>query len=89
MAKIDWDKQNAYDKIDHYTWAKKRNAIQDKKWKLHSMNYVPDKKTNINLGIHENHDWQPIKGPFGPHAGKIICKTCNDKWVSWLPKGTF
>jgi len=45
-------------------------------------------KNFINLGIHEKHNWQPLKGPFGPHAGKIICKTCQDKWVAWLPKGT-
>lgn len=49
---------------------------------------MANKSSNINLGKHETHDWQPMKGPFGPHAGKIICKTCNDKWVAWLAKGT-
>ena len=37
----------------------------------------------IDLGIHEKHDWQPIIGSFGPHKGKIICKTC-DKFVTWI-----
>ena len=49
---------------------------------------VQKNKNYINLGIHEKHNWQPLKGPFGPHSGKIICKTCNDKWIAWLPKGS-
>lgn len=53
------------------------------------MSYTREKKTEINLGKHENHDWKPVKGPFGPHEGKIICNTCSGKWVAWLPKGIF
>jgi hypothetical protein len=89
MAKINHEKQNNYDKIDHYEWAKRKNKIQDAKWKHHTLK--PVKKltnlTHIDLKQHEMHDWQPIKGPFGNHAGKIICNTCGGKWVTWLPKG--
>ena len=42
---------------------------------------------NIDLGIHENHTWEPIiSPPNSTHAGKIICNTCNGKWVTWLSK---
>jgi hypothetical protein len=40
----------------------------------------------VNLGKHENHNWKPVIGEFGPHKGKIICETCEGKWVTWLPK---
>lgn len=43
-------------------------------------------KEEINLGIHENHNWQPVLGSFGPHQGKIVCNTCNEKFVTWLKK---
>lgn len=41
------------------------------------------KEINIDLGKHENHDWQVILEPTGPHKGKITCNTCN-KHVTWL-----
>jgi hypothetical protein len=43
-------------------------------------------KQEINLGIHEKHIWQPVLGNFGPHQGKIICNTCDGKFVTWLSK---
>lgn len=43
-------------------------------------------KQEINLGKHENHNWQPVLGNFGPHQGKVICNTCNGKFVTWLSK---
>lgn len=85
MTKLNWEKRKAYDKIDHYEWAKQRRKIQDKKWQPFSLENP--KNININLGIHENHNWQPIRGTFGPHAGKVICNTCGGKFVTWLPKG--
>jgi len=43
-------------------------------------------KKEINLGNHEDHKWQPVLGSFGPHQGKVICNTCNGKFVTWLSK---
>jgi len=34
---------------------------------------------------HMLHPKQIIKGPFGPHAAKLICRKCN-VWIKWLPK---
>lgn len=90
MAKMEWGKRNDYDNVDHYEWTKRRNKVEDAKWRHHSLK-KPKKtsgKITINLKEHEKHDWQPLKGPFGPHEGKIICNTCGGKWVAWLPKGS-
>ena len=46
----------------------------------------PRLNDKINLGSHENHNWEPVLGTFGPHEGKIICKTCGGKFVTWLSK---
>lgn len=54
-------------------------------------NYRPNRRlpdyTSINLGKHENHEWDVVLDVPEPHSGKIICKTCGGKWVTWLPKG--
>lgn len=81
-------KYQDYDQTDHREWNKIKHKIQDPKWRNHSLTKSKKQPNHINLGIHESHDWQPLKGPFGPHSGKIICKSCNDKWVAWLPKGS-
>ena len=85
-------KKYDYDLNDHISMEKIRHKIQDPKWQNYSLG-KPTKKTlsqhtKINLRQHEQHDWQPIKGPFGNHAGKIVCNTCGGKWVTWLPKGS-
>jgi len=85
-------KKHDYDLQDIIALEKIRHKIQDPKWQNYSLGKTKNRplsqNTKINLGKHEQHDWQPLKGPFGPHAGKIICKTCKDKWVAWLPKGS-
>ena len=35
-------------------------------------------------GKHGTHELDVILTPEGPHAGKIVCKTCN-KFVTWVP----
>ena len=54
-------------------------------------NYRPKRNlypsTEINLGIHENHDWEVVRDVPSPHSGKIVCNSCGGKWVTWLPKG--
>jgi hypothetical protein len=46
-------------------------------------------KREIDLGEHSTHNWQPVKLESGPHAGKLICITCNNKFIRWLPKDAF
>lgn len=89
MSDYNDSKKYDYDIKDLIEWNKDRHKVQDITWQNHSLNrHKKSKNTKINLGKHENHDWQPLIGPFGPHEGKIICKTCGGKWVAWLPKGS-
>ena len=49
-------------------------------------------KVKSQLGIHQDHNWELINEPTGPHAGKIVCNTCKSKkgksmFVAWIPKG--
>ena len=92
MADYNNAKRYDYDTQDLREWNKIRHKIEDPKWQNHYL-IKPKKKSytqhsQINLGKHEKHDWQPLKGPVGLHAGKVICNTCGGKWVAWLPKGT-
>ena len=75
MAKMDWAKNTANRKIDHYQDAIDRNSPE-----------LKNLKTKLNLGIHEDHDCQIIILQSGPHAGKVICIDCDGKFVTWLPK---
>lgn len=91
MANINNAKKYNYDIQDHIELEKIRHKITDPKWLNHGLTTKQkfyNSSTQINLGKHENHNWQPVVGPFGPHAGKIICKTCGGKWIKWLPKGS-
>lgn len=49
-------------------------------------NHKQNQINNLKLGTHEKHELDVILQASGPHAGKIICKTCNGKFVTWLPK---
>ena len=42
--------------------------------------------TNIVLnGVHAEHQLDAVIKEVGPHAGKVVCITC-DKHVAWIPK---
>lgn len=80
-GKINWGYRKKLDKIDHYQEEiELRERFYKTKKKLHP-------STEINLGIHENHDWSVVTDVPSPHSGKIICNTCKGKWITWLPKG--
>ena len=87
MKDHEYTKYKDYSRLDHAEWAKRRKKVKNSKWNNHSLN-KPKKSNHIDLKEHETHDWEPLKGPFGPHAGKIVCNTCKGKWVAWLAKGT-
>lgn len=60
------------------------------KKKTKSTEWSPKKKTKhfldkIANSKHADHDLDVILESTGPHAGKVICKTCN-KFVTWIPK---
>ena len=41
------------------------------------------------LGIHASHQLERVQSQSGPHAGKLICKTCKNKFLKWLPREAF
>lgn len=82
MAQINWHKLAQKDLV-----RKHGHEVVEREY-TQKVRKSKSPSTNINLKQHETHDWQPIKGPFGPHAGKIICNTCGGKLVTWLPKGS-
>ena len=44
-------------------------------------------KTSANPQlVHKDHQVQIIAKPQGIHAAKLVCLTCNGKFIQWLPK---
>jgi len=35
---------------------------------------------------HKGHKQEIVLGPFGPHAGKVVCVKCKGKFVRWATK---
>lgn len=79
MTKLDWNRkpQSSIMNSEFYTNPK---AGFDQAW------HNQRSKLQQQLGVHKSHDWQIINKPTGPHAGKVVCNTCNGKFVTWLPK---
>lgn len=75
MAKMNWTKNTANRKIDHYQDEIDRRLLSLEK-----------SQEKINLGIHKDHDCQTIIMETGPHAAKVICVDCDGKFVTWLSK---
>lgn len=84
MTKLKWNREPISSILDTDYYKDPKNGF-DKSWHQHQKTL----KKQLNLGIHENHEWQPIKLQSGPHYGKLICKTCNNKFIQWLPKDAF
>ena len=92
MTKLKWDREPVRSVLDSEYWQDPKKGF-DKGWhhnwakKLEAKN--SRSKKEIDLGIHKDHQWQPVKCESGPHAGKLICITCNNKFIRWLPKDAF
>jgi hypothetical protein len=80
MAKLKWGREPVRSSLNSEYWLDPKTGF-DEKW------HNQRAKMQQSLGIHKDHNWQIINKPTGPHAGKIICNTCNNKFVVWLPKG--
>lgn len=91
MTKLDYSKRNKNDAgfLNDPYWNDPVKGF-DKAWhEQYKAKIRQNEKLKKNLGIHESHDWQPIEGQVGPHAGKAVCNTCGGKFIMWLPKGFF
>ena len=82
MAKINWNRHSVKSRLERDHWKDPKFGF-DSKWHEKRRG-----SRQINLGIHEEHDWEVVKMETGPHAAKVVCKTCKNKFVTWLPKGS-
>lgn len=82
MTKLDYNKTNKSDRafLNDAYWTNPRTGF-DQKWH--------NQRTNLRqkLGTHQDHNWEILNQPTGPHAGKVVCHTCGGKFVMWIPKG--
>lgn len=42
----------------------------------------------VNIGNHIDHKLATVKC-VGPHYAKLVCKTCDNKFVQWLSKDQY
>ena len=91
MTKLDYSKTNKSDTAflnDPY-WTDPKKGF-DRAWHTEQANKrIREKKLENSLGIHKDHNWEPVKIESGPHVGKAICNTCGGKFIMWLPKNYF
>ena len=92
MTKLDYSKTTKSDTAflsDPY-WTNPKTGF-DKGW--HDRQAQKDQRKqrllnqHIELGTHSEHDLDIIKLDTGPHAAKLICVSCENKFIRWLPKG--
>ena len=89
MTKLDWNKETWKSTMNSEYWTNPKTGF-DKAWhEQQKHKKVQVEKEKQFLGIHVDHELESIKATSGPHAGKLICKTCNNKFLKWLPKEAF
>lgn len=81
MSKLNWNKAAKKDLIKNRGYEIVESEYQQK---VNNKKDFPD--YYIDLGIHKKHKRKILNGPFGPHARQLICLTCKNKWLAWLPK---
>jgi hypothetical protein len=89
MTKLKWNREPVRSSLNSEYWFDPKKGF-DKGW--HDRQAQKNEKIQrflnreIKLGIHEKHDLDIVKLDSGPHAGKLVCNTCN-KFIQWLSKG--
>ena len=92
MTKLKWDREPVRSSLNSEYWTNPKEGF-DKGWHDRQAQKNERKQRLLNkeiqLGVHEDHDLNIIKMESGPHASKLVCITCNNKFIRWLPKGIF
>ena len=89
MTKLDWNRPGWKSTMNSEYWTDPKTGF-DKAWhEQQKHKKARQDKEQQFLGIHATHDLDRIQTQSGPHAGKLICKTCNNKFLKWLPKEAF
>jgi len=89
MTKLIWDRGSVRSILDSDYYTDPKQGF-DKHWHTQQAHKKSKaEKERQTLGTHANHELERIQLPSGPHSGKLICKTCNNKFIKWLPKSAF
>ena len=90
MTKLNWNRESWTSTMNSEYWTDPKRGF-DKGW--HDRQAQKDERKqrllsqHIELGTHSQHDLDLVKLETGPHAAKLICITCDGKFIRWLPKG--
>jgi hypothetical protein len=90
MTKLKWDREPVRSTLNSDYWNDPKKGF-DKDWHI-KQQFKKEKNEKIlnqkiELGIHKDHDLDIIPLTSGPHSSKLICITCNNKFIRWLSKG--
>lgn len=92
MTKLKWDRNPVRSVLNSDYFLNPKEGF-DKGWHYNQQQKLDKKQRlldkNIDLGTHHEHDLDVITLESGPHSAKLICTTCNNKFIRWLPKGIF
>lgn len=83
MAKINWQRNPTTSVINSSYYSNPKTGFDKAFWDKKT---ARDRKIDLIVKEHKQHNWQTIYGTFGPHKGKIVCETCNNKFLGWAPK---
>jgi hypothetical protein len=92
MTKLNWNRKPVRSVMNSEYWTNPKKGF-DKGWHDRQQAKIERKQRLLNqeidLGIHIDHELDIIKLESGPHESKLICITCKNKFIRWLPKGIF
>jgi hypothetical protein len=89
MTKLKWDRDKWTSTINSEYWTDPRKGF-DREWhEQQKHKQAQAAKDKEFLGTHAEHTLEKIQLSTGPHHGKLICKTCDNKFLKWLSKKEF
>jgi hypothetical protein len=89
MTKLVWTRQNQTSSLNSEYWTNPRTGF-DRAWhEQQKLQAEQSEKEKQFLGIHATHELESVQSQSGPHAGKLICITCKNKFLKWLPREAF
>ena len=89
MTKLDWNRQQWISTLDSDYWTNPKEGFDQAWHKQQKHIKAQSDKEKQFLGSHADHELEKIQLPIGPHSGKLVCKTCNNKFLKWLPRKAF
>ncbi len=89
MTKLLWNRQPWTSSLNSEYWANPKTGF-DRAWHDEFIRkQEQSEKEKQFLGIHASHELERVQSQSGPHAGKLVCKTCKNKFLKWLPREAF